>query len=140
MYYLTIETEQTKERSRLQCLKRNLMLQECVVECISPGHIRMAGCVRMLFAALEGDYPQGVSWRHFPGSFCKPRFFCAWIPMARVVRAETLKLKQMEYVQAARALGASETKIALSHVLPNISGIVIVRAMFSIPSSIFFER
>ncbi|MGM9604502.1 MAG: ABC transporter permease [Faecousia sp.] len=63
----------------------------------------------------------------------------SWIPMARVVRAETLKLKQMEYVQAARALGASETKIALSHVLPNISGIVIVRAMFSIPSSIFFE-
>lgn len=63
----------------------------------------------------------------------------SWIPMARVVRAETLKLKQMEYIQAARALGASETKIALSHVLPNISGIVIVRAMFSIPSSIFFE-
>ena len=63
----------------------------------------------------------------------------SWIPMARVVRAETLKIKQMEYVQAARALGASEGKIALSHVLPNISGIVIVRAMFSIPSAIFFE-
>ncbi|MBR1584931.1 MAG: ABC transporter permease [Clostridia bacterium] len=63
----------------------------------------------------------------------------SWIPMARVVRAETLKLKQMEYVQAARALGASGIKIALSHVLPNISGIVIVRAMFSIPSAIFFE-
>ena len=63
----------------------------------------------------------------------------SWIPMARVVRAETLKIKQMEYVQAARALGASETKIALSHILPNISGIVIVRAMFSIPTAIFFE-
>ncbi|MBQ9325500.1 MAG: ABC transporter permease [Clostridia bacterium] len=63
----------------------------------------------------------------------------SWIPMARVVRAETLKIKQMEYVQAARALGATDAKIALSHVLPNISGIVIVRAMFSIPSAIFFE-
>ena len=59
--------------------------------------------------------------------------------MARVVRAQTLKIKQMEYIQAARALGASEWKIALEHVLPNISGVVIVRAMFSIPSAIFFE-
>ena len=56
-----------------------------------------------------------------------------------VVRAETLKIKQMEYVQAAKALGASNVKIALSHILPNISGIVIVRAMFSIPTAIFFE-
>ena len=63
----------------------------------------------------------------------------SWIPMARVVRAETLKIKQMEYVQAAKALGASDVKIALSHILPNISGIVIVRAMFSIPTAIFFE-
>lgn len=63
----------------------------------------------------------------------------SWIPMARVVRAQTLKIKQLEYVQAARALGNTEFKIALSHVLPNISGVVIVRAMFSIPSAIFFE-
>ena len=63
----------------------------------------------------------------------------SWIPMARVVRAQTLKIRQLEYVQAARALGVSELKIALTHVLPNISGVVIVRAMFSIPSAIFFE-
>ena len=63
----------------------------------------------------------------------------SWIPMARVVRAQTLKIKQLEYIQAARALGTSELKIALTHVLPNISGVVIVRAMFSIPSAIFFE-
>lgn len=63
----------------------------------------------------------------------------SWIPMARVVRAQTLKIKQHEYVQAARALGSSELNIALGHVLPNISGVVIVRAMFSIPSAIFFE-
>lgn len=63
----------------------------------------------------------------------------SWIPMARVVRAQTLRIKQMEYVQAARALGCTNAKIALSHVLPNISGVVIVRVMFSIPSAIFFE-
>lgn len=63
----------------------------------------------------------------------------SWIPMARVVRAQTLRLKQSEYVQAARALGRTEGQIALGHILPNISGIVIVRAMFSVPSAIFFE-
>ena len=63
----------------------------------------------------------------------------SWIPMARVVRAQTLKIRQLEYVQAARALGNTELAIALTHVLPNISGVVIVRAMFSIPSAIFFE-
>ena len=63
----------------------------------------------------------------------------SWIPMARVVRAQTLRIRQLEYVQAARALGNTEMNIALTHVLPNISGVVIVRAMFSIPSAIFFE-
>lgn len=63
----------------------------------------------------------------------------SWIPMARVVRAQTLRVKQMEYVQAAMALGCTDAKIAVFHILPNISGVVIVRAMFSIPSAIFFE-
>ena len=63
----------------------------------------------------------------------------SWIPMARVVRAQTLRLRQSEYVQAARALGRTEGQIALGHILPNISGIVVVRAMFSVPSAIFFE-
>ncbi len=63
----------------------------------------------------------------------------SWIPMARMVRAQTLRIKNMEYVLAARALGTSEVRIALSHVLPNIAGIVVVRTMFSIPAAIFFE-
>lgn len=63
----------------------------------------------------------------------------AWTPMARMVRAQAYKVKEMEYVLAARALGTSPLKIAVSHVLPNISGVIIVRTMFSIPSAIFFE-
>lgn len=63
----------------------------------------------------------------------------SWIPMARIVRAQTLKIKNLEYVLAARALGTSEARIAVSHVLPNIAGIVVVRTMFSIPAAIFFE-
>lgn len=63
----------------------------------------------------------------------------SWISMARIVRAQTLKIKNLEYVSAAKVLGASDGKIAFLHILPNISGIVIVRTMFSIPSAIFFE-
>ena len=63
----------------------------------------------------------------------------SWIPMSRIVRAQTLQIKEREYVQAARALGSSPVRIALFHVLPNIAGTVAVRTMFSIPSAIFFE-
>jgi oligopeptide transport system permease protein len=63
----------------------------------------------------------------------------SWIPMARLVRAQTLRIRNLEYVQAARALGSSSVRIALFHVLPNIAGIVAVRTMFSIPTAIFFE-
>jgi oligopeptide transport system permease protein len=63
----------------------------------------------------------------------------SWIPMSRLVRAQTLRVKNLEYVLSARALGASTARIAFSHVLPNIASAVIVRTMFSIPSAIFFE-
>ncbi len=63
----------------------------------------------------------------------------SWIPMARIVRGQTLRIKNLEYVQAAKALGSSQVHSAISHILPNIAGIVVVRAMFSIPSAIFFE-
>lgn len=62
-----------------------------------------------------------------------------WISMARVVRAQTLKLKNQEYILAARTLGESSIKIAFKHLIPNLSGIIIIQTMFSIPSAIFFE-
>ena len=63
----------------------------------------------------------------------------SWIPMARLVRAQTLRVRELEYVLAARALGSGTLRIAFFHVLPNIAGTVIVRTMFSIPAAIFFE-
>lgn len=62
-----------------------------------------------------------------------------WISMARVVRAQTLKLKNQEYILAARTLGESSIKIAFKHLIPNLSGVIIIQTMFSIPSAIFFE-
>lgn len=63
----------------------------------------------------------------------------SWISMARVVRAQTIRLKQQEYVLAAQVLGVRPMTILFRHILPNMIGIIIVQVMFSIPSAIFFE-
>ncbi len=50
----------------------------------------------------------------------------SWIVYARVVRAESLALRECEYVQAARSLGAADARIMVRHILPNIGSTVIV--------------
>lgn len=62
-----------------------------------------------------------------------------WIGMARIVRGEVLKLKGQEFVLASQTLGSRTGKIIKKHLLPNISGIIIINTMFTIPSAIFFE-
>lgn len=62
-----------------------------------------------------------------------------WISMSRVVRSQVLKLKELEFVLAAKTLGASSFVIILKEILPNIIGQIIVMTMFSIPSAIFYE-
>lgn len=62
-----------------------------------------------------------------------------WITMARLVRAQTLQLKDQEFVLAARTLGEKSSKIAFKHLIPNLSSVIIIQTMFTIPSAIFFE-
>lgn len=62
-----------------------------------------------------------------------------WIGMSRIVRAQTLKYKQQEFVLASRTLGAKDSKIITRHLLPNMLGIIIINTMFTIPTAIFFE-
>ncbi|WP_028778925.1 ABC transporter permease [Shimazuella kribbensis] len=65
--------------------------------------------------------------------------FTGWVPMARIVRAQILKLKTQEYVLAARTMGASHYRILFKHLIPNVMGPIIIAVTFSIPSAIFFE-
>lgn len=65
--------------------------------------------------------------------------FTGWITMARMVRGEILRLKQMEYAMAAKALGASPLRILFGHLLPNASGPIFSTLMLTIPSAIFSE-
>lgn len=62
-----------------------------------------------------------------------------WGTMARIVRGEVLRIKEQEYVLAARAMGASNARIIRRHVLPNCIGPIIVTATLQIPSAIFVE-
>lgn len=62
-----------------------------------------------------------------------------WTSMARLVRGQVVALKEQEYVVAAKALGASPSRLIAQHLLPNSLSIIIVEITLSIPSAIFTE-
>jgi oligopeptide transport system permease protein len=62
-----------------------------------------------------------------------------WLTTARIVRGETLALKRREFVEAARALGVSNTGILVRHIVPNLLGPVAVYATLTVPQMIIFE-
>jgi peptide/nickel transport system permease protein len=62
-----------------------------------------------------------------------------WMSVARLVRAGFLSLKQKEFTEAARCLGASNARIMFRHILPNVLGPVIVAATLSVGSAIITE-
>jgi oligopeptide transport system permease protein len=62
-----------------------------------------------------------------------------WLTMARIVRGQTLSIRQREYIEAAIASGAGSGRILLKHVIPNLLGPVIVYATLTVPQIILFE-
>jgi peptide/nickel transport system permease protein len=62
-----------------------------------------------------------------------------WVAYARVVRAETLAVRERTYVDAARALGVSLPRIVWRHILPNVSASLIVVATFGVAGAILIE-
>jgi oligopeptide transport system permease protein len=62
-----------------------------------------------------------------------------WIGMARITRGQTLSYKQKEFVEAARAVGASPIRIIFRHLLPNVLGPCIVQETLNIPGYILTE-
>ncbi len=63
----------------------------------------------------------------------------SWTTAARLTRGQVLQLREAEFVQAARLLGAKSSTIILRHLLPNTVGVVLVTLTFQIPSTIFTE-
>jgi oligopeptide transport system permease protein len=62
-----------------------------------------------------------------------------WLTMARIVRGQTLSIKQREFIEAAQAGGVTTAKIIRRHVIPNVIGPVIVYATLTIPQVILIE-
>ncbi len=63
----------------------------------------------------------------------------SWMFLARIVRANVLSLKEMDYISASKALGASNSRIFFSHLVPNTLGPIIVAATLGLASAILTE-
>lgn len=63
----------------------------------------------------------------------------SWVGMARLVRGQVLSLKEKEFIEAARCLGASPSRIVTKHLAPNILAPVIVASAFAVPGAIIAE-
>ena len=78
-------------------------------------------------------FPAGV------GTIIAALSITGWVNMARLVRAEILKLKNQEFVMAAKTIGSSTKTILLEHLIPNSMGSILVTVTMLIPSAIFME-
>jgi oligopeptide transport system permease protein len=63
----------------------------------------------------------------------------SWLTVARIVRAQAMSLKQKEFVEAARGLGANHRQIMFRHLLPNTVAPIVVATTLGIPSAILYE-
>ena len=62
-----------------------------------------------------------------------------WLDMARIVRGQTLSLREREFVDAARLTGVSSARIIARHIAPNLAGVVVVYVTLTIPQAILVE-
>ena len=73
------------------------------------------------------------------GSIIFALMLSGWIEMSQIARAQVLHVKEMEYIQAARTIGAGNRHIVFGEILPNIIGKMITQIMISIPAAVFLE-
>lgn len=89
----------------------------------------------VLIAAVAGNVTAGTNW--FAIAFLLGIF--GWTTLARVTRSETLSLKEREFIEAAKAMGASDVRIIFSHLLPNTAGVIIVAATLTMATAVLAE-
>lgn len=65
--------------------------------------------------------------------------FTSWMGLARIVRANVLSLKEMDYVSVSRSLGASNLRIFFGHLIPNTMGVIIVATTLGLAGAILSE-
>ncbi len=94
---------------------------------------------------MEHAYIVACFWNHtYFGKRLLANIYCSWtydvrVSVARVVRGQVLALREMEYIQAAKALGLKDMRIIIRHILPNVLGPVMVIAASNFASAIIIE-
>lgn len=73
------------------------------------------------------------------GSIIVALMVSGWFEMSLIARAEVLKVKELEYVQAAKTMGAGHMHIIFKDIVPNIVGKLVTQIMLSIPQAVFLE-
>ena len=126
--------------------------------------VGIASFIGVILGALAGYYGRwadGVIMRFVDLMLCFPTFFLilaviaflepsiwnimiiigltSWMGVARLVRAEFLSLRERDFVHAAKALGASDTRVIFRHVLPNALSPVLVSATLGVAGAILTE-
>lgn len=108
-----------------------------------PGVLLIASAVLMMLVYME-THPQmfgtGVERADFRLLFlCIILGVTNWTGLCRLLRAETLKLRELEYVQAATALGVGHFRILLRHILPNVMHIVLIAVVMDFSGLVLAE-
>jgi peptide/nickel transport system permease protein len=74
-----------------------------------------------------------------PVSVCVALAVTSWVAFCRIARGEVMKLREADFVHAARSLGVSETKIILRHILPNLMHLVVITFVLLFSSLVLSE-
>jgi len=108
-----------------------------------PGVLLIAACVLMMQVYLNTHpelFPtaaQRADLRLF--LLCMILGLTGWAGLCRLLRAESLKLRELEYVQAARAFGVSHWGIMVRHILPNLMHIVLITVVLEFSGLVLYE-
>jgi peptide/nickel transport system permease protein len=108
-----------------------------------PGVLLVAACVLMMQVYIDNNptlFPTSASradLRLF--LLCMILGLTGWSGLCRLLRAETLKLRELEYVQAARAFGVSHARIMRRHILPNVMHIVLITVVLEFSGLVLYE-
>ena len=73
------------------------------------------------------------------GSIIVALMITGWTGMSMIARSEVLKVKELEYIQASRTMGAGHFHIIFREIVPNITGKLVTQIMLSIPTAVFLE-
>lgn len=108
-----------------------------------PGVLLIAACVLMMQVYIDthpGLFPtaaQRADLRLF--LLCMILGLTGWAGLCRLLRAEALKLRELEYVQAARAFGVSHWRIMARHLLPNVMHLVLITVVLEFSGLVLYE-